>query len=271
MINNSQHFKISKLKDYLYVINENISLVHPVYTNDPLNMYLILGTNSALLLDTGCGLFSLKPIVNSLIGERKLLIVNTHTHWDHVLGNNEFGEIYIHEAEADIVSQPYDVSYFKDSPNEIIKKYAEQDFLIPPANTIYSIRDDHLFDLGKVIIQVIHTPGHSPGSICLLSNTKELFTSDVAYYGDQFLPKRENFFQVLNTLSKLINICKKENISEIYPSHRKYPCDITLLTELYEGVKNIDKKWGTKEPFDFFQAWKIDDDNGKFRYYISRT
>ncbi len=53
MSKGSNHFLISKHKPYLYVIKENISLVHPVYTNDPLNIYLLLGTHTALLLDTG--------------------------------------------------------------------------------------------------------------------------------------------------------------------------------------------------------------------------
>ena len=97
MANSTQHFEISKLKEYLYVIKENLSLVHPVYTNDPLNIYLILGTDTALLLDTGCGLSPLKPIVDELIGKRNLIVVNSHYHWDHPLGNVEFGEVYIHE------------------------------------------------------------------------------------------------------------------------------------------------------------------------------
>ena len=271
MLNSSQHFKISKLKEYLYVIKENISLVHPFYTNNPLNLYLILGTNSALLLDTGCGLYPLKPIVNSLIGKRKLLIVNTHTHWDHVLGNEEFEEIFIHEAEANIVSKFYDVSFFRDSPNDIVKKYGMQDYLIPPAKIIHSIQDGYIFDLGTITVKVIHTPGHSPGSICLLTNRNELFTSDVAYYGDQFLPKKEEFFQVLKTLYNLIDLCETHKIVEIYPSHRQSPCDISLLKDLYEGVKNIENIWNTREGFEFFNSWKIDDSSGKFRYYISRV
>ena len=72
MSDDKQHFKVSKHNDYLYVIKENISVVHPAYRNDPLNMYLLLGTHTALLLDTGFGLYPLKPIVNNLIGERKL-------------------------------------------------------------------------------------------------------------------------------------------------------------------------------------------------------
>ncbi len=268
MKNENQHFDISKHKDYLYVIKENISLVHPVYTNDPLNIYLLLGSHTALLLDTGCGLSPLKPIIDGLIGERQLLVFNTHYHWDHPLGNVEFEEVYIHEKEVDIVSKPYDVSYFKDSPNEIVKIYAEQNFLIPPAKRIKALKDGDLFDLGGIEVKVIHCPGHSPGSICLLTSTGELFTSDVAYYGDQFLPKKENFPIVLNTLSKLIELCEKDKNLELYPSHRQYPCDKTLLTDLYNGIENIENLWDTKKAFDFFEAWQIDDK--KFRYYISR-
>ncbi len=270
MSNDTLHFEISKQKDYLYVIKENISLVHPVYTNDPLNIYLLLGTHTALLLDTGCGLFPIKPIVDELIGKRKLLVFNTHYHWDHPLGNIEFGEVYIHENEVEFISKPYDVSNFKDSPNKIVKVYEEQNFLIPPAEIIKPLKDGDVFDLGEIEVEIIHCPGHSIGSICLSTSTGELFTSDVAYYGDQFLPKKENFRIVLNSLSKLMKICEKQEIVELYPSHRQYPCDVNLLTDLYNGIENIENLWETKKAFDFFEAWQIDDPNGKFRYYIAR-
>ena len=264
------HFETEKYKDYLYVIKENISLVHPVYTNDPLNMYLLLGTHSALLLDTGCGLFPLKPIIDELIGERTLIVFNTHYHWDHPLGNVEFGEVYIHENEVKRVSKPYDVSYFEDSPNEIVNVYAKQNFLIPPADVIKPLIDGDIFDLGGIQVEIIHCPGHSPGSICLLTSKKELFTSDVAYYGDQFLPIREEFPIVLNSLSKLIDLCESQEIKELYPSHRRYPCDKSLLSDLYSGIKNIKNIWDSKVLFEFFNAWQIDDPSGKFRYFIAK-
>ncbi|MFX0034106.1 MAG: MBL fold metallo-hydrolase [Candidatus Hermodarchaeota archaeon] len=262
------HFEISKEKDYLYAIKENISLVHPVYTNDPLNMYLILGAHTALLLDTGCGLYPLKPIIDDLIGNRKLLVLNSHVHWDHVLGNNEFEEVYVHEYEIEIISKPYDLWFLKDSPCEIVNRYKEKNFLITPARNIKPLKDGDFFDLGEININIIHSPGHSPGSICLLTSTGELFTGDVAYYGDTFLPSRKKIPIVLKTLSKLIELYEKQKIIEIYPSHRKYPCDKTLLTDLYNGIINIEKLWNTKKQFDFFDTWQIDDD--KFRYYISK-
>ena len=231
-------------------------------------MYLLLGTHTALLLDTGCGLYPLKPIVDDLIVKRKLLVFNTHTHWDHILGNEEFGEVYVHENEEKIISNPYDLSFLKDSPCEIVKRYKEKNFSIPPAQNIKKLGDGDVFDLGEISVKIIHTPGHSAGSICLFTSTNELFTSDVAYYGDTFLPVRKNFPIVLNSLSKLIELCEKQKVHELYPSHRKTPCDKTLLTDLYNGINNIDNLWDTKEPFDFFEAWLIDDE--KFRYFVSR-
>ncbi|GAG82357.1 unnamed protein product [marine sediment metagenome] len=149
MSDENQHFKISKQKDYLYVISENISIVHPVYTNDPLNLYLLLGSHTALLLDTGCGLYPLKSIVKDLIGERKLLVFNSHAHWDHILGNEEFGEIYIHKDESEIVAKPYDLSFLINSPSELIK-YKEKNFSIPPAQVINTLKDGDTFDLGEI-------------------------------------------------------------------------------------------------------------------------
>ena len=204
MSDENQHFKISKHKDYLYVIKENISIVHPAYANDPLNLYLLLGSHSALLLDTGCGLSPLKPVVKGLIGERKLLVFNSHAHWDHILGNEEFGEIYVHEDEAEVVANPYDLSFLIDSPCEIIKKYKEKNFSIPPAQVINTLKDGDIFDLGEIIVKIIHCPGHSPGSICLLTSANELFTGDVAYYGDQFLPKKKKFRTIGRKIDKRV-------------------------------------------------------------------
>ena len=104
MNDDSQHFEISKHKDYLYVIKENISLVHPVYTNDPLNMYLLLGSHTALLLDTGCGLSPLKPLVDELIGKKKLLVFNTH----YQLHSHEYKPLQIlHYPEDDPSDNEY--------------------------------------------------------------------------------------------------------------------------------------------------------------------
>jgi glyoxylase-like metal-dependent hydrolase (beta-lactamase superfamily II) len=268
MKNNGDHFEVSQEKEYLYIIKEKISLVHPIYRNDPLNIYLILGEKKAILIDTGCGLFPIKPIVDDIRNERDLIVLNTHFHWDHVLGNQEFKEVRIHKNEVEKVSKPYDVSFFKNSPKELAKKYAENDYLIPSAEKVRELKDGDIIDLGGSKIEVIHTPGHSPGSICLLADTGELYTSDVAYYGDIFLPKRKKFNKVVQSLSRLIDLYHKHNSLNLYPSHCRSPCTIDLIIDLKKGIKNISDLWSSREYSEFFSSWIIDDP--PFRYIVSR-
>lgn len=267
MSNNIQHFKVIKQKNYLYVIQEKISAVHPVYTNDPVNLYVLLGIRAAALLDTGCGLHPLRPIVEDLIGQRELLVFNTHAHWDHVLGNEEFGEVYIHENEAHFITKPYNLSFLKNSPCEMVKQYREKNFLIPPAQNVKILKDGDVFNLGELKIKIIHSPGHSPGSICLLTDKNELFTSDVAYYGDTFLPERRFFPIVLDSLTNLIDLQYKNEDLELYPSHGELPCDKALLIDLFNEITDIETNWETKELHDFFHAWRINGE--KFKFFIS--
>ncbi len=260
-------YNVIKYKDYLYIIQESITDIHPVYKNSPLNLYLLLGSQKALLIDTGCRIEPLKSIVDKLIGEKELMVLNTHAHWDHVLGNMDFKEVFIHANDSHVISKPYNVSFLKDSPYDTIKTHEKFNFLIPPAKKIRILQDGDTFNLGDLIVRVIHAPGHSPGSICLYTNKNELFTGDVAYYGEHFLPKREDFPIVLNTLEKLIKICTANEKFSLFPSHTKTPCDRELLMALKEGIEKIDNLWDARKRHAFFPAYEIKDD--KFTYYIS--
>ncbi|TXT58039.1 MAG: Hydroxyacylglutathione hydrolase [Promethearchaeota archaeon] len=267
MIEDSNHFTVKIVSEDIYIIQEDISIVNAIYTNDPINLYLILGARRALLIDTGCGICPLKPIIDALIDDRQLTVINSHAHWDHILGNNEFEEVYIHENEAHIVSNPYDLSHNKD----IFEIYSKRNYKIPACEKIKTLKHGDVFNLDTRKIEVIHTPGHSSGSICLLLGNQELFTGDVAYYGDQFLPSKQKIPLIEQTLLQLIDMVKKRNIQKIYPSHQQTPCTIDLLTELLEGIQRIEKLWQEKRSHRQFFSWIIEDPfNKKFRYIISR-
>lgn len=66
-----------------------------------------------------------------------------------------------------------------------------------------------------------------------------------------------------------MKIHEKQEIVEIKSSHRTYPRELNLLTELYNGIKKDENIWDKKGTFDFFDSWQFDDSNGKFRYYIT--
>lgn len=63
-------------------------------------MYLIVGPERALLIDTAFGLGDLKGLVDVLAGGKEILVANTHGHMDHAYGNCRFGKAYCHEYEV---------------------------------------------------------------------------------------------------------------------------------------------------------------------------
>ena len=101
-------------------------------------------------------------------------IVNTHSHIDHVMGNEEMvrltrAQLMIHEEEAPNLGRTasYLLEMFRATPS-------------PPADLL--LREGDLIQVGQVQLQVLHTPGHSPGGICLTMDGM-VFTGDTLFVG----------------------------------------------------------------------------------------
>jgi len=112
------------------------------------------------------------------ISERGLhlgTIVNTHGHPDHTCGNARVKEL----TGARIVMHPLDDRMFN-SPEgrQMARQWGFADS--PPADE--HVEDGDVIRVGNVSLEVIHTPGHSPGGICLLVEGN-LFTGDTLFVG----------------------------------------------------------------------------------------
>jgi hydroxyacylglutathione hydrolase len=101
-------------------------------------------------------------------------IVNTHHHVDHSMGNKEMvrrtgAKIVIHKADAARLLTP---------PRSILEMFNAVPS--PPADILVS--DGELIRVGNVTLQVIHTPGHTPGGMCLFIDGM-VFTGDTLFVG----------------------------------------------------------------------------------------
>jgi len=265
-INSQQWFEIITHKDYLYVIRERLDEIDPRFYTTYTNLYLVIGDHSALLIDTGCGLFPLKPIIDNLIDDKKLVVINTHSHFDHIGGNCEFDKVLIHKKERRQISKPRDISFLRDSSKDIIIHFESKNYSLPPAKEIQPVIDGEIIDLGKISVEIIHTPGHSPGCISLLTNKNELFTGDTAHYGMMYLTKK-TFPVILSSIKKLQDLFVDSENVEIYPSHEEFSVGKELLRYLIKGIKNIDKIWDTKKRDDFLGAWILSDETFKYAVF----
>jgi len=266
MIEKDKWFEVIKHKDYLYIIRERLDEIDPRFYTIYVNLYLIKGSEQALLIDSGCGLFPLKPLIDELLNGKKLLVFNTHSHFDHRGGNAEFGTVFINEKEIKQISNPLDISFLKDSPKEIVKLYKRNNFILKPSDRINPLYDGDRFDLGDITLEIIHTPGHSIGSISILTNRGDLFTGDTAHYGTMYLPKKKEFPIILESIFKLLKLFEENENIEIYPSHEDYCVNKDLLIKLKEGIKNIDNVWESRKRNKFLHCNVIEDEN--FRYLI---
>jgi glyoxylase-like metal-dependent hydrolase (beta-lactamase superfamily II) len=158
-------------------------------TSDTLGIQLIpagyLQTNCYIVWDKGSGdAIIIDPGGNSddiigFITDNKLkpsAIVNTHGHADHIGANlilhNEYGcPILIHEADA---------YYLTDPDANLSGLIGIMEPLSPAANTLL-VEGDAVV-VGNTIFKVIHTPGHTPGGICLLHD-QTLFSGDTLFAG----------------------------------------------------------------------------------------
>ncbi len=227
-------FEIHRIDNYLYTIRERLDLIEPRFLTKYINNYLIIGEHTAALIDTGTGIHKISAIINKLIADRQLIIINTHNHFDHVLSNHEFSEVYIHKLDYREIADIIDVSYLEDRE---IESYARFNYKIPNCKIMNILEGGEIFDLGNITIEILHTPGHTPGSICLLSSENHLFTGDVIHYGSMYLPHNyENYDKLLVELKSKIG-----NKTRLFPGHENYNVGIELIDQFNEVFGKIER------------------------------
>ena len=154
------------------------------------NIWHVRGRDGDILVDSGMGVVGLRRQV-TLLSERRLEAVASHTHFDHIGCHHEFEHRSVHRAEAEILAEPTRAATLADPyvSDTIFTRlpplpYRSDTYVVRSAPATRILEDGDVVDLGDRHFEVIHTPGHSPGGIALFERASGiLFSGDIVYDG----------------------------------------------------------------------------------------
>ena len=159
-------------------------------------IYLIEGSESALVVDTGVGAGSLRAAVESLTA-KPVTVLLTHGHVDHAMGAGEFDTVYLHSADKELYLDHSQLgvrmghvqgAVQQGGDAELIAKVQPGDYLpVKAVEEFLPLEWGKTYSLGDISVQAIAAPGHTPGSTVLLIPEERILILGDACNGFTFL------------------------------------------------------------------------------------
>lgn len=207
-------------------------------------IYLLVGEQQAMLVDTGLGNIDLASIVRPLTN-KPVLVINTHGHLDHISANHQFENVYLHPADESVFAEHSSYegrrafvlgilaeqglpSSLLDSPD--MQLQMEPMLRLPKRNNRRPLQDGDVFDLGNRHVRIIETPGHTMGSLCLLDEDRRwLFTGDTVCDEGVLLhfPHSAPLDIFVESIKKLQAMQRYFDV--MWPGHHCCPLDCEIL------------------------------------------
>jgi len=216
-------------------IDPNTYAISEYWHWEQAHSYLVLGHEKAVLIDTGLGVENIGAVVKSLTN-LPIQVITTHVHWDHIGGHKYFEHFGVHEKERNWICGGFPIPLGVVKSN-LMKELCEfPDGFNVDMYTIFQgkpnllLHDGDVVDLGNRSLTVLHTPGHSPGHICLHEEaTGYLFSGDLIYGGklDAFYPSTDPI-AFMNSVKKVSML----TVSRILPGHYSLELPVLIISEI---------------------------------------
>lgn len=218
-------YRVEKLKEHTWLIEEYDD-------NASVYMYLLEGEKEALLIDTGFGTIPLRTVCEELT-DRPISVVLTHGHTDHIGGTGAFDRVWLAEEDREL--------YQMHSRQEIRNIFTKEEVL-PVKEQLLYFTENMVFDLGKRTVEMVKTPGHSVGSVCLLDReSRLLFTGDTCCKAHVLLQMEyaDTMEAYRNSIQKLLNRQQEYDIT--WPGHHEKPVEKEILEQFLAATDGIIK------------------------------
>ncbi|MCP4300421.1 MAG: MBL fold metallo-hydrolase, partial [Gammaproteobacteria bacterium] len=248
----------------VYEVEPNVWAIYEPFQWQEVISYLIVGSESSVLFDTGNGIGDMKSIVDQLT-DKPVRVLNSHSHFDHIGGNYQFDEILS-------VTTPFSLSKSTGMRSDEIRMEASPEALCKglPAGVTQenhqtrafsisqTIEDGEVLDIGGRKLEVLRIPGHTDDAIALLDrDAGYLWSGDSFYEGPIWL-----FFPETDLVAYRKSVAKiaalAPDLRAVFPAHNTPKADPALLIQLRENLDLV--LAGMSDPI------PVSDGNVEFRF-----
>jgi glyoxylase-like metal-dependent hydrolase (beta-lactamase superfamily II) len=171
----------------VYKVSPGVFAIYEPHQAEEVISYLIVGHKQALLFDTGMGMGDIQKIVSRLTS-RPVVVLNSHTHDDHVGGNWQFAFVYGMDTQFTRTNAKgsREDAQAEITPDQLCgdlpKGFNPKTYATKPWKISRFIHDGFRINLGGRTVEVLSTPGHTPDAISLIDRENGLlFTGDTYY------------------------------------------------------------------------------------------
>jgi glyoxylase-like metal-dependent hydrolase (beta-lactamase superfamily II) len=237
----------------VYKVAPGVFAIYEPHQAEETISYLIVGTKQAVLFDTGMGISDIHKVTTKLTS-RPIVVLNSHTHDDHVGGNWQFPFIFgmdtdftrrnakgsREDAQAEIASDQI--------CGDLPKGFNPKTYATKPWRISHFIHDGFTVNLGGRKLEVLSTPGHTPDSIALLDRGNGLlFTGDTYYPAPIWLFRPETDLDgYVNSVKRLAALAPELKL--VLGAHNIPVAEPSVLSRLVTAIQAVRSGQGTVKP-----------------------
>jgi len=227
-------FTIDQVDKETYIISE--------YRHwEETHCYLLNGSEYSLLIDTGLGICDIHDQVKKLT-DKPVIAIATHIHWDHIGGHKFYPDFYAHEDELSWLSGNFPLT-MEQIKGMVVDRcdlpdgYDVNNYEFFQGRPTKLLKGNEVINIGDRFVQIVHTPGHSPGHMYFWEKERGyLFTGDLVYKDTLFayFPSTdpETYLNSLETVSTL-------PVKQVFPAHHTLNIQPEILVRMRDAFRQL--------------------------------